>query len=216
MKKVEEMNYYELLNVESTASKEEIQKAYNLACQTYQIDSLATYSVVSEGERSQIQQRIEKAYRILMDDRERAKYDYRIGISGQRKAQDYRQTGNKVQGPLSEGGKEQPSASSGCGANSSASDTTEEPKHQEPPPDISDPQYLKKHRERKGISLQEISEATMISIHALEDLERGEYSRFPGRVYIVGFLRAYAEYIGIDVQQAKAHFEVLYANKPKK
>ena len=83
-------------------------------------------------------------------------------------------------------------------------------------PDLSDPQYLKKLREKKGVSLQEISDVTKISVGSLTALENGDYEKFPGRVYIVGFLRSYAEYIGIDVQQAKAHFEILYAIKPKK
>ncbi|MCL6583073.1 MAG: helix-turn-helix domain-containing protein [bacterium] len=215
MKRVEEMNYYELLNVEVTASKDEIQKAYNLACQTYQEDSLATYSVVSETERMQILQRIEKAYRILMDDRERAKYDYRIGLADQRRIQEKQPAMMVAQSEEMKGRYSTSSRSLNLSANN---DKAEEAKSSEPPPDISDPHYLKKLRERKGVSLQEISEATMISVHALTDLENGEYSKFPGRVYIVGFLRAYAEYLGIDFQQAKAHFEILYgaSNKQKK
>jgi curved DNA-binding protein CbpA len=219
MKRVEDMNYYELFSIEPTASNEEIQKAYHLACQTYQADSLALYSVISETERTQILKRIEKAYQILMDDREREKYNHQLGVSCSQKEQEkqeqhIKKKGKTVNSPSGRldltKGADQPK-----GMDPGRDD--EELKPKEAPPDLSDPHYLKKLRERKGVSLQEISESTMISVHSLADLEKGEYGRFPGRVYLVGFLRAYAEYIGIDVQQAKAHFEIMYAGgKPKK
>jgi curved DNA-binding protein CbpA len=221
MKKVEEMNYYELLNIGPTANSEEIQKAYHLACHTYQTDSLALYSVISESERSQILQKIEKAYHTLMDEREREKYNHYLGVSIPRKGEERQEEcgEKKEQAPSPARSNAAKGLDSGKGA--SAVKTEEVAKQKDlPPPDLADPQYLKKLRERKGVSLQEISEATMISVHSLTDLEKGEYARFPGRVYVVGFLRAYAEYIGIDVQQAKAHFEIIYAattgGKPKK
>jgi len=228
MKKVEEMNYYELLNIGPTANNEEIQKAYHLACHTYQTDSLALYSVISEAERSQILQKIEKAYHTLMDDREREKYNNQLGISCSRKGQERQEEYDekREQAPSSARSNSARGLDVKGPDTGKGSDTGKGPESaknsegtKQPPPDLSDPQYLKKLRERKGVSLQEISEATMISVHSLTDLEKGEYARFPGRVYVVGFLRAYAEYIGIDVQQAKAHFEIMYlasSGKPKK
>lgn len=202
MKKVQDMNYYELLNIEPIANSEEIQKAYYLACQTYQPDSLATYSVLSETERAKMMKKIEKAYQTLMDEVERERYNRKIGISPPRKEKKairvIKHPPNNVS-PQPDQPKED-----------------ECQKEEEPMPDLSDPLYLKKLREKKGISLQEISNVTKISVGSLRALENGEYEKFPGRVYIVGFLRSYSEYIGIDVQQAKAHFEILYANKSKK
>ena len=202
MKKVKDMNYYELLNIEPTAKSEEIQRAYYVACQTYQPDSMAVYSILSEAERAKMMEKIEKAYRTLMDKCERERYDRRIGISPRRKE---KKSIRVIKHPAN-----------------SASPHPDHPKEdecrqgEEPMPDLSDPQYLKKLREKKGVSLQEISDVTKISVGSLTALENGDYEKFPGRVYIVGFLRSYAEYIGIDVQQAKAHFEILYAIKPKK
>ena len=201
MKKVQDMNYYELLNIEPIASNEEIQRAYYLACQTYQPDSLATYSVLSETERAKMMKKIEKAYQTLMDECEREKYNRRIGIGPRRKEK----KGIKV--------IKHPANNISSQDNLKKEDCQED---NEQMPDLSDPQYLKKLRSKKGISIKEISDVTKISVGSLTALENGEYEKFPGRVYIVGFLRSYAEYIGIDVQQAKAHFEILYANKSKK
>jgi len=202
MKKVQDMNYYELLNIEPIAKNEEIQKAYYLACQTYQPESLATYSVLSEAERAKMMKQIEKAYQTLMDEVERERYNHKIGISPRRKEKkgirDIKHPSNNFPPPPEQPKKDE------C------------QKEEEPLPDLSDQLYLKKLREKKGISLQEISNVTKISVGSLTALENGEYEKFPGRVYIVGFLRSYSEYIGIDVQQAKAHFEILYTNKSKK
>jgi len=57
---------------------------------------------------------------------------------------------------------------------------------------------LKRERELREISLREISETTKISLRYLEALERNEFGRLPGGVFNKGFVRAYAEYIGVD------------------
>jgi len=199
MKKVTDMNYYELLNIEPTAGSGEIQRAYQQAYQTYQPDSLALYSVLSEAERAHMLERIEHAYRILMDAYKREQYDQQIGISSalEEKQKEDQQPEDEVclqtVPPEGMSGSEEESW-----------------------PELSDPRYLKKLRERKGVSLQEISDITNITVGALASLENGEYDKFPGRVYIVGFIRSYAECVGIDVQQAKAHFETMYTSGSRK
>ncbi|MEN6310647.1 MAG: DnaJ domain-containing protein [Acidobacteriota bacterium] len=75
IKRVEDWNYYELLNVERTASREEIWEAYQRALSTYNPDSLATYSLVTEEERVLIMERIQEAYRTLRDPAKKKDYD---------------------------------------------------------------------------------------------------------------------------------------------
>jgi cytoskeletal protein RodZ len=57
---------------------------------------------------------------------------------------------------------------------------------------------LKRERELRQISLREVSEATKISFRYLEALEQNDFTHLPGGVFNKGFVRAYAEYIGID------------------
>lgn len=201
MKKVDDMNYYELLNIEPTANNEEIRKAYQVASQTYSPGSLALYSVLSEAERARMLDRVEKAYKILMDRQERERYDHEIGLPSEWK------TSGQAKG------KPQDSLVDSFIQENQGSPKISSSKQEEPMPELSDPQYLKKLRERKGISLKEISEVTNISVKSLTALENSEYSQLPGRAYIVGFLRSYSEYIGINVQQAKAHFEVIFSQQ---
>lgn len=57
---------------------------------------------------------------------------------------------------------------------------------------------LKRERELREISLREISEATKISIRILEAIEKNNFQALPGGIFNRNFLRAYAEFIGLD------------------
>ena len=57
---------------------------------------------------------------------------------------------------------------------------------------------LRRERELREISLREVSEATKINIRYLEALETNDFSHLPGGVFNRGFVRAYAQFIGID------------------
>ncbi|MFO7760007.1 MAG: helix-turn-helix domain-containing protein [Thermodesulfobacteriota bacterium] len=58
--------------------------------------------------------------------------------------------------------------------------------------------WLRKERLKKGLNLQEIADGTCIHIATLRALEEDDDSRMPAEVFTRGFLRLYAEYIGID------------------
>ena len=57
---------------------------------------------------------------------------------------------------------------------------------------------LREARERKGISLREIANATKISVRALEALERNDISHLPGGIFSRSFVRAYAVQAGLN------------------
>jgi hypothetical protein len=65
---------------------------------------------------------------------------------------------------------------------------------------------LQKVRVDKGISLREISNATKISPHILEALERNDLARLPGGIFARGYLRAYAAELGLDPEEIVAEF----------
>jgi DnaJ-class molecular chaperone len=81
MKRVTQLNHYELLDLEPTASKEEIQQSFSRLRKTYDTDSLAVYSILSEEEREHMAARIEEAYKTLIDKEKRMEYDNSIGIN---------------------------------------------------------------------------------------------------------------------------------------
>jgi len=57
---------------------------------------------------------------------------------------------------------------------------------------------LKKEREKRKLSLNDISEETKININYLKAIEADDYSIFPGETYIIGFIRNYARALGLD------------------
>ncbi|MBD3868760.1 MAG: helix-turn-helix domain-containing protein [Acidobacteria bacterium] len=57
---------------------------------------------------------------------------------------------------------------------------------------------LKRERELRKISLREIAESTKINVRYLDALENNDFKRLPGGVFNKGFVRAYAEHIGVD------------------
>jgi len=75
IKRVEDWNYYELLGVERTASKEEIWEGYQAALATYEPGSLAAYGLVTEDERRAILERIREAYQTLREPELKKAYD---------------------------------------------------------------------------------------------------------------------------------------------
>lgn len=68
---------------------------------------------------------------------------------------------------------------------------------------------LRREREMRGISLNEISESTKISRRHLEALESEDFDALPGGVFNRGFVRAYAHFVGIDEEQAVADYNAV-------
>ena len=61
-------------------------------------------------------------------------------------------------------------------------------------------QELHHARQGQNISLEQAAQETHIRLHYLEALERGDFNKLPSEAHIRGFLRAYAEYLGIASQ----------------
>ena len=57
---------------------------------------------------------------------------------------------------------------------------------------------LRQARERRGLSLRQISNATKIAMITLEALERNDVKRLPGGIFTRSFVRAYALEVGLD------------------
>lgn len=68
-------DYYDLLQVDSTASLEEIQRAYRKTKALYSPDSPALYSMFSKEEATELIHVIETAYKTLSNPNSRAEYD---------------------------------------------------------------------------------------------------------------------------------------------
>src|SRR2546422_11632456 len=68
---------------------------------------------------------------------------------------------------------------------------------------------FKKARESAGISLDQIAIETRISTRFLAAIEGEEFHLLPGGIFNRGFVRTYAERMGLDPDQAVAEYERL-------
>lgn len=57
---------------------------------------------------------------------------------------------------------------------------------------------LRRERVLRGISLEEISASTKISMRLLSALEQSDFAKLPAPVFVRGFIRAYCLHIGLD------------------
>ena len=62
-------------------------------------------------------------------------------------------------------------------------------------------------REGYGVDLAYVADELRIPYDHLAAIEEGRFSDLPGPVYIVGFLRSYAEYLGLDADVVIARFK---------
>ena len=57
---------------------------------------------------------------------------------------------------------------------------------------------LRQKREQKGLSLRDVCEATRISLVNLQAIESADYTSLPADAYTRGFIRMYAEFLGLN------------------
>lgn len=65
---------------------------------------------------------------------------------------------------------------------------------------------LKREREQRKVTLDDISIATKIAPRFLSALEEEHFDQLPGGIFNKGFVRAYARHLGLDENQAIADF----------
>ena len=181
MKRFEEQTHYEVLEVAPDASAVEIQQAYEHAKETFQKDSMAVYSLFSEKEMEKIQAAIEEAYRVLMDETARKNYDQTHPSS------------LSLKWPRSEKLPEAPETSMGKKTYLPFSEISI---------DLGEGPYrgkmLKQIRERMGVDLKTVSAETKISLKMLQWIEEENAEQLPALVYLKGFLKGYAQCLGLD------------------
>lgn len=68
-------------------------------------------------------------------------------------------------------------------------------------------ELLRATRERAGVDLQRVADVLRIRYVYLQAIEEGRYEDLPGKTYVIGFVRAYSEYLGLDVEEVVTRFK---------
>ncbi|HVP80959.1 MAG TPA: helix-turn-helix domain-containing protein [Thermodesulfobacteriota bacterium] len=182
LKGIKDQTHYEVLEVSHAATPKEIQRAYEQAKETFDVDSVAIYSLFSEGEVREIQEAIEEAHRILMDEGLRSRYDQSHFPAGGELPTD-------EPSEAREGSEEKKVSLSLSGLSFNVEKEVYRGK------------VLKEVRERMGVEAQTISQETKISMRSLEWIEEEAFEKLPPLVYLKGFLKSYAQSLGLDPQR---------------
>ncbi len=66
---------------------------------------------------------------------------------------------------------------------------------------------LRRQREMRGVSLEEISQSTKIGKRSLKAIEDEDFEKLPGGIFNKGFVRAYARFLGLDEEQIVSDFD---------
>jgi transcriptional regulator with XRE-family HTH domain len=73
---------------------------------------------------------------------------------------------------------------------------------------------LRRARERKGLTLEQMSEQTKVSAAHFAGLERADISRWPAGIFGRAFIRGYAGAVGLDPEELVAEFARVYPESP--
>ncbi len=184
MKPLSEQDHYEVLDIARDVPLDGIERAYRLARATYGEASLAGYSILDEADCAAMRERIETAYRVLVDDDARRAYDAAL---------------RSLEPPSEPGLFDEGEAPQGVRA------AAEEPAPLEPFEELEeassgdfDGARLRRARLRRGLELDDVARATKVNPTYLRFLEEERFEDLPARVYVRGFVTLYAGCVGLD------------------
>ena len=66
--------------------------------------------------------------------------------------------------------------------------------------------FLKRTREGRAMSMEEVARATRIPITSIERIEADHFDDLPGEVFVRGFLKAYARAVSLPVDDVLARY----------
>src|ERR1700733_3598905 len=72
---------------------------------------------------------------------------------------------------------------------------------------------LKREREMRGVTLEEIASATRIAERFLRAIENDQWEQLPGGVFNRGFGRAMARYLGLDEENIVAEYTMAVGDR---
>lgn len=193
MKPLADLDHYEVLEIPRGTPREAIERAYQLAMATYADDSLAGYSVFDAGDAAVMRERIETAYRVLSDSAARGAYDAALSRAAPVEAQ----LPFEPSSPTT--ASEPDRAPEPTGGLAPLEAFEEDSDHY-------DGARLRRSRLRRGLELEGVAQVTKVNPTYLHFIEEERYEDLPARVYVRGFLMAYASCVGLDPAAVAASY----------
>ncbi len=209
----EKKNYYDVLEITTNASPQEIESAYMRARNAYSGDSVALYSLMTKDECDSVLTQIEEAYSVIGFPEKRREYDRLRGFNQSGFNLNYSMP-SPAQGVASFESRPKDTVQyEDFGSNlieAKVSKLTAQKKfgleyeeNAEFETEIQNTTdytgaFLKKIREYKNVSVERMAEMTRISKTHLTALENEELSKLPADVYVRGYVFQYAKVLKLN------------------
>jgi curved DNA-binding protein CbpA len=214
-RRVVEQTYYEILEVKPNAGATEIYNAYQRARSTYSPSSPALYSMFTPEEAKQLLALIEEAYQVLSHQARRKEYDVKLGLKTVTPLRSTKEEAptqysaevarKKVEdawvGPVK--------TAPGPRKNENLPDGYAKTRFgvYEVKPELEkeieaiqecDGEFLRKIREYRGVSVEQISEEIRITKTTLAALETNDLGVLPVAVFTRGFVVNFCRALGLN------------------
>ena len=215
IKKIINLNYYELLEVSPAATKQEIHKAYERIRRVYEPNSIALYSLFTPEESAAMHQRIEEAYRTLVYEDNRKRYDASLRARNRLEGESAPPLQPKFQPQVVQPAFSLPSENRYLGSAAPASQPLkqvppEPPQEKATPVDNLIAEFtgpaIKILREQRGFTIRNIADITKVGSRYLEYIETESFNKLPQRPYLRGFLAIYAKALGCNPERMVSDF----------
>lgn len=223
----QDKNYYEVLEVSSSSTPEEIHQGYLRAKSAYSQDSLALYSLMSSDECEQIVDLINEAYTIVSDPHKRRLYDEARGIN-QDLSDSFRQQSLSSSDFKNENIAHRIGQTGESLGSQSMAIIVARKKFQleykvdqdfekeiEQATEFSG-EFLKEIREYKNVDIIRMSEMTNISKAYIRNLEEEDTEQLPATVYVRGFIYQYAKCLKLNPDLVASSYSYRIKNKKEK
>lgn len=204
----DEQNYYEILEVSAEAPHHEIVAAYERAKTTYSPDSPSLYTMFSEEEAVELRRLIEEAFVVLSNQAKRREYDNALKAKVILQPKPEELPDIKAAEPKASAVPQGFSKSRGNVYEIDAAFEEEIKNSKE-----FDGEYLKKIRQYKGISIEQMSKETRISKSYLAAVEANDYEALPAPVFARGFVVQVARFLSLDDNAVAQSYMSKYKKK---
>jgi cytoskeletal protein RodZ len=67
-------------------------------------------------------------------------------------------------------------------------------------------QYLRKAREARRLSVEEVARATRVPVASVSRMEADQFDELPGEVFVRGFLKSYAQAVGLTADDVLSRY----------
>ena len=196
-------NYYEILEIPTDASSEEVYQGYIKAKNTYSHDSIALYSLMTKEECDKILELVEEAHSILSDPDKRIKYNQVRSIKTTDKEflnKEVEQSPSIIPETKTTAGHTKGMMPRIVANKRFALDFVPNPEIEKKIEQTVEftGKFLKEIREYKNVDLHRMADMTKISKAYLKSIEEENWKNLPAIVYIRGFVYQYAKCLKLN------------------